>query len=376
MKRLVLVGGGHSHVEVLRQFGAAPLPGVELVLVSPDRFTPYSGMLPGLVAGHYRFKEAHLDLETLARFARARFERQLATGLDPRARHVVLASGRRIEFDVAAVDIGSVAATAGIPGAANFALPVKPIDAFLAAWQTVIERVSAGSLRQIIVVGGGAAGVEMLLAMQHRLKTATGSEDAVQFRLVTDVDRTVPNHPPKTDAIVQRLLAERRVELHLSSRIARVEQGAILTAEGTRIEGDVIVWATGGAAPPTLRGTGLPLDAAGFLAVNEYLHSVSSPAVFATGDCATMVHHPRPRSGVFAVRQAAPLVVNLRATLTNRPLRRYVPQKHALALISAGNRYAIATRAGWALAGGWVWRWKDWIDRRFMQRYATHSLEK
>lgn len=374
MKRLVLVGGGHSHVEVLRLFGAEPAPGVELVLVSPYRFTAYSGMLPGLVAGHYRFDDAHLDLARLARHAHARFERERAVGLDPHVRSVALACGRRIEFDFASIDVGSVSATAGIPGAAVHAAPVKPVEAFLQTWQTMIERARVGSLRAIALVGGGAAGVELLLAMQHRLAIETGTQPPVLFKLVTDVDRTVPNHPPRADKILRRMLTERGVELHLASRVVGVEHGEVLTASGGRIAADQIVWATGGAAPPLARSASLALDAAGFIAVNECLQSISCPAVFASGDCATMIDHPRPRSGVFAVRQGPPLAANLRAALVGAPLRAYVPQRHALALISAGNRYAIATRGRWTAAGAWVWRWKDWVDRRFMRRYAIRSL--
>jgi selenide,water dikinase len=371
VKRLVLVGGGHAHVEVLRRFGRAPLSGVELVLVSPHRLTPYSGMLPGLVAGHYDHAAVHIDLERVSRFAGARFMQTLAAGVDPRRRVVTLAEGRLLEFDLVSLDVGSAPATAGVPGAAEHALGVKPVDRFLHAWNAWCERVHGGALRRLLVVGGGAGGVETILAMHHRLARETGRAAAFECALATDADRLLPMHAPRVQGILTRILGERGIGLHLATPAARVEPGAMTAADGRRIAADAIVWATGAAALPWLRGLGVALDGAGFVAVNESLQSISDERVFAAGDCATMVGHSRPRSGVFAVRQGPPLVANLRAALVGRPLARYVPQEHALALISAGDRYAVASRGGWAAEGRWVWRWKDWIDRRFVRRYAA-----
>jgi selenide,water dikinase len=371
MKRLVLVGGGHSHVEVLRRFGLAPMAGIELVLVSPGRWAPYSGMLPGLVAGHYTREESHIDLARVASFARARFLPGIATRLDPAAQTVRLADGTALEFDLVSLDIGSTPATAGIPGAAAHATGVKPVDAFLRAWAAAIERARAGALRRAVVVGGGAAGVEMVLAMQHRLAGATGRRDPIEWQLITDVDVLLPSHAPRVRAIFRRILAEREVEVHLSSRVSRVEPGMLFATNGYRVAGDVIFWATGAAASPRLAGSGLAVDELGFVAIDETLRSASHPQVFAAGDCATMIGHPRPKSGVYAVRQGPPLAANLRAAIEGRPLERCVPQVRALALISTGDRHAVASRGEWALEGAWVWRWKDWIDRRFMRRYAA-----
>jgi len=368
LNRLVLVGGGHGHLEVLRQFGARPATGVELVLVNPNRFTLYSGMLPGLVAGHYRLESVRVDLERLGAFARARFLQARATGVDPARRIVTLAGGTPLEFDIASIDIGSTPATSGVPGAADHAVGLKPIGDFLGAWERLFACAGEGALKRLLVVGGGAAGIEIALAMQHRIARET--RRVVAFQLATDADRLLPMHDARVHAIFARILAERGVALHLATPIVRVAPGTASAADGSHLDADAIVWATGAAASPRLREAGLALDAAGFIAVNESLQSVSHPHVFAAGDCATMIGHPRPKSGVFAVRQGPPLAANLRAALEGRPLARYVPQEHALALISTGDRYAVASRGAWATEGRWVWRWKDWIDRRFVARYA------
>ncbi|MGH8682258.1 MAG: FAD-dependent oxidoreductase [Burkholderiales bacterium] len=371
MKRLVLCGGGHTHVEVLRRFGRRPVAGVELVLVSPNRFTPYSGMLPGLIAGHYRFDEVHLDLERVTHFAGARFLQTLVTGFDPRRRVATLADGATLEFDLASLDVGSRPPTDGIPGAEEHAIGVKPVERFLRVCDQWGEQARAGTLARLAVVGGGAAGIETLLSLQYRCGRETGRADALQCALVTDLDRVLPDRGARAQAVFRRILTERRVELHLASRVVRVEPGAVHIANGRVVRADAIVWATGAAPLPFLQATGLALDAAGFLAVNDRLQSISHGHVFAAGDCATIVGHPRPKSGVFAVREGPPLAANLRAALGGRPLVRYVPQKRALALISTGNRYAIASRGGLAVEGRWVWWWKNRIDRRFVRRYAA-----
>ncbi len=371
MKRLVLCGGGHTHVEVLRRFGGRPLPGVELVLVSPNRFTPYSGMLPGLVAGHYGLDAVHLDLDRVTRFAGARLLRTLVTGFDPAGRVLTLADGTTLAFDVASLDIGSRPPTEAVPGAATHAIGAKPVDRLLGVWEGWLERVRAGALAGLAVVGGGAGGIETLLSMQYRFGRETGRVDAVECHLVTDVDEVLPGHGARVQAMLRRILSERRVEVHLGRRVVRVDAGAVHTAEGPAVRADAIVWATGAAPLPLLRATGLALDAAGFVAVNDRLQSISHGHVFAAGDCATMVGHPRPKSGVYAVRAGPPLAASLRAALAGRPPVRYVPPQRALALISTGDRYAVASRGAFAVEGAWVWRWKDWIDRRFVRRYAA-----
>jgi len=368
VKRLLLLGGGHSHVEVLRRFGIRPLRGVELILVSPARFTTYTGMLPGLVAGHYEYRDCHIDLAPLARFAGARFLQTSAQEVDAARRQVRLAGASALDYDVISIDVGAVPATAGIPGATENSLGVKPFEVFLQTWNALTERARNGSLRRLAVVGGGAAGVEMLLAMQYRLARLNGPSPA-QFSLVTDTPRILPTHNPRVRAAFHRILSARKIHVHFGSRIARVERGAMVAANGVRIEADTIIWATGAAPPPLLHATPLALDAAGFIAVSPNLQSTSHAEVFAAGDCASMQGFAVPKSGVYAVRQGPPLAGNLRRALAGEPLIAYRPQRRALALISSGDRYAVASYGPLAFEGAWVWRWKDRIDRRFIARY-------
>jgi selenide,water dikinase len=366
MKQVVLVGGGHSHVEVLRRIAAHPWPGVELTLISPDRYTPYSGMLPGLVAGHYDFAACHIDLSALAARARARFVTERADRLDLYARRVRCESGDELSYDLLALDIGSTPPLDDIAGARERGLPVKPVDRFLAGWERLQAMARTRAIR-LLVAGGGAGGIEIALAMQHRLR-AEGIDG--HFCIVSDTDAILPGHAAGVRRRMQRVLAARGVAVHLRGRVVAVDEGCARLRDGVRIPADAVVWATGAAAPAWLRESGLATDERGFVLVNERLQSLSHPDVFATGDVATMAGHPRPKSGVYAVRQGPPLADNLRRAVTGETLEPYLPQPIALALISTGDKCAIASWGALAWSGAWVWRWKDRIDRRFMQRYA------
>jgi selenide,water dikinase len=364
VKRLVLLGGGHSHVAVLKSQGEAPIADARLTLVSAKRYTPYSGMLPGLIAGHYDYHQSHIDLQRLAGYARAGFLEIAAVALDARNRMLFLADGRRVAYDILSIDIGSTPPAFDIPGVPEQVIPAKPIEVLLPAWEAL--RARAAGLTRLALVGGGAAGVELLLAMQYRLRR----DGAVPgFDLITDSPFVLPVHNHKTRRMLQRILDERGVRAHVGRKVTAVESGRVSLEGGTSIVADAVFWATGAAPAAWLRASGLRTDGAGFIAVNACLQSESHAEIFAAGDCASVTGQPRPKSGVFAVRQGAPLARNLRRALAGQALEAYVSPRPALALISAGGKYAIATRNAWALQGAWVWWWKDWIDRRFVATY-------
>ena len=367
MKRLLLLGGGHSHVEVLRRFGVRNVDSAEVTVVSPARLTPYTGMLPGLLAGHYQDRDCRIDVEALARRAGARFVRGYAQRVDAAGRRVVLTDGSALAYDVVSIDVGSVPVSAGIPGVVENALGVKPFEAFLPAWDRLVRRAESGGIRRIAVVGGGAGGVEVVLAAQYRLRGL--SRKAVQFALVTDASRLVPTHNAAVGSALHRILSRRGIDLHFQQRIACVTPDAVIAANGERIPADTVIWATGAAPPPLLHAMPVALDVAGFIATAPSLQSISHPELFAAGDCASIRGLHYPKSGVYAVRQGPVLAANLRRALRRQPLAAFRPQRRALALISAGERYAVAAYGPLKLEGAWVWRWKDHIVRSFIARY-------
>ena len=368
-RRLLLIGGGHSHVEVIRRFGIAPEPGVSVTLISPEQHTPYSGMLPGYIAGHYRFADCQIDLDALCRHAGLVRIEGAVNHIDFEHRAAGCDNGVEQCFDVVSIDTGATPVTAAIPGADRHGIPVKPVSPFLDAWASMraAARQSTEEIR-IVVVGAGAGGIELALAMHHRLRT---DSCRAQFTVISDSPSILPAHPSGVQRRLLRILRARGITVQLNAPVERAESAGLLLRDGTLVPADHVVWVTGAGAPAWPRTSGLQTDDAGFIAVNGHLQSMSHDCVFASGDVASMVATPRPKSGVYAVRQGPPLTENLRRALRGEPLLTYRPQHTALALISAGNRYAVASYGPLAIGGAWVWRWKNRIDTRFMLQYST-----
>ena len=370
---IVLLGGGHAHVHVLKAFAMKPQPGVRLTLVTRDLETPYSGMLPGVIAGLYAERDAHIDLLRLCAVTGIRLIHAEAIGVDRGQKRVLLAGRPPIAYNVLSIDVGITPALAHIEGAEEHGIAVKPIGSFLAKFNALRARCRMpDGPRRIAVIGGGAGGVELILSVRSHLLADTRaegwSEAAFSFVLVTDGE-ILATHDPKVRNSFRRALAERRVELHERKPAQAVTPAAIMLKDGQAVKADAVLVTTGAAAPPWFRSTGLDLDPDGFLAVGPSLQTLNDPDVFAAGDCATLVETPREKAGVFAVRAGPPLARNLRRLVRNEPLRPWRPQRRHLALISTGERYAVASRGAFKTEGAWVWRWKDWIDRRWMRMY-------
>ena len=371
VKDMVLIGGGHSHVIVLKGIGMNPIPGVRLTMIARDIETPYSGMLPGLIAGHYDFDAVHIDLGPLSQFAGARLYHDEVVGLDLAERRVICRGRPPVPYDVLSIDIGVTPALT-TTGAADHAVPVKPITGLVERWERLRDRVRANpTALRIGVVGAGAAGVELTLAIQHALAQAGSPRSPTPvFHLFSSEVTILPTHNRRAQTKFRRVLDERSVRVHLGHRVTAVEADGLETDDGVRHPLDEIIWATDARAQAWPGQSGLDVDVHGFIRVDDTLQSTSHPGVFAAGDIAAVVAHPREKAGVFAVRQGPPLEANLRLAVRGLPLEPFTPQRKFLSLVSTGDRYAIASRGVWSLEGRWVWGWKDWIDRRFMTRFS------
>jgi len=369
VRDVVLVGGGHSHALLIRRWAMRPLSGVRLTLVSDGVVTPYSGMLPGHVAGHYTADEVHIDLLRLCTWAGVRFIDARMTGLDPQARTIELAGRPPIGYDRLSLDTGSTP-DLSVPGAAEHATPVKPVSGFVQRWRTIRERLPAASdtdrpALDIGVVGSGAGGFEILMAVHHAL-----ADRAVALHWVMRGALPLDGRHRSARTASFEAARDAGIEVHTGFDVERVEAGPVLrAADGRRLALDELLWCTGATGPDWPGKAGLVVDERGFVATDATLRSVSHPSVYATGDIGTQRDTPSVKAGVHAVRQAPVLHDNLRADLLGEPLRAYRPQRDFLSLMATGARHAIASRGPATVSGDWVWRLKDRIDRRFMQRF-------
>jgi selenide,water dikinase len=238
-----------------------------------------------------------------------------------------------------------------------------------ASSRKIVNACCSSGAHNVALVGGGAAGFEVLLGLAYRIRSKALGEATVRFDWITDTPEILPTFSPRVRAAALRILAQQQVVIHSGARVTRVLGDALELANGKRIDTQHTVWVTGAQPGAMFAKTGLHTDARGFISVDACLRSTSHPNVYASGDVASVAEHPRPKAGVFAVRQGPALTRNLRLALAERPPLPFVPQQHFLVILSAGSRYAIATKAGLAVEGRWVWTWKDWIDRRFMARF-------
>ena len=366
MKHLVLLGAGHAHVQVLKRYtelirhGALP---PKITLITPHPRQLYSGMVPGYVAGHYALEQCVIALEPLLAGSSIRWLQDSVAALDAANNRVTLDDGSVLDFDWLSVNTGAVQDRQRLellmPGVREHGLFVRPIEVFGTLWPRVVALAQTQALR-LAVVGGGAAGIELAMAVRHRLPGAA-------VTLLTG-GALAANYPAAAQARVLEALKNRQITV-LPDSASRFTEGEVLLASGARLACDVPLIATGAQAPAWLQSSGLALDAQGFIAVDACLRSTSHPHVFAAGDVSSRVDRPIARSGVYAVRAGAALANNLNAALSGQALKAHQPPAHTLNLLSCGDRQAIANWGPFSAQGRWVWWLKDRIDRGFIRRY-------
>lgn len=366
-RQLLLLGGGHAHLNLLRRLRSETPKGWQVTLVSPHPRQIYSGMLPGWVAGHYALDDCAISLTGLCDHAGIVFAQTAVTGLDLARNEVRCADGERRRFDLVSIDTGSEPALSGLPGATEHALPVRPIEGFIARWPDIERRWKqhAGSF-EVVVVGSGAAAVELAFAIRSRAAREGAAE--VHVSMVGRDAEPLAGTAGSLSRRVMRQLRARGMGWFGSSTAVQILPGCIRFLRGPDLVFDACPVATGAAAPQWPRAAGLATDDAGFIRVDRTLRSVSHPQLFAAGDVAAHVD-TRPKSGVFAVRAGAALAGNILAACNGAALTEWQPQRRALYLVSTGDGRAIASWGPLSASGRWLWVWKDWIDRGFVRRY-------
>lgn len=370
MKRLVLIGGGHAHVEVMRTLALMPEPRWEVTLVTPFPRLTYSGMVPGHFAGHYELDDCTIDLRALCDRARATLLLTTASLVSPGANEVICANATVLPYDVLSINAGSAPNLAGASGVERHAALLRPLERAIKAWNDVLVRASDGRMAAVTVVGGGAAAVELAMAMSYRFRRDL-FEVASHVRVLTDAPVLVPAMPAGARSRLEARMRKGGVEWHGDSAVTEVGAGFIRLKSGLEFATDAVFWATGSAAPAWIRQSGFATDDHGYLLTNDLLQSPSHPNVFGAGDCVNELGHALPKAGVFAVRAGPALAANLIAALQGGQLKPHVAKPRYLALIATGEKHAVGTWGSFAWSGGWVWHWKDHIDRGFIARYRN-----
>ncbi len=382
-KNLVLIGGGHSHAIVLKQFGINPLPGINITLITNVSHTPYSGMLPGYIAGFYDYHDCHINLRSLALFAHCQILIDHAIALDLGKNQVICQENKPINFDVVSIDIGSTPNTLLVPGAKDYTIPAKPVPQFLKHWQELLteRKNNPDQLLRLAIVGGGAGGVELALNMQScllkeerrrnkeegiRKKGEGNNSEFLEISLIQSGRELLLSHNILVRRRLQEILISRGIQLYLGETVSKIEPllrrdralfSYLLHCEsGLTKEYDRVFWVTQASAAHWLKESGISTDNNGFILVNDYLQSLSHPQIFAAGDIATMINHPRPKAGVFAVHQGKPLYHNLCRFIQGKPLKPYYPQKQYLSLIGTGDKSAIASRGMFMWESPLLWQ--------------------
>ena len=370
MKHLVLLGAGHAHVHVLEGLASHRPKDARITLVAPQPEQLYSGMVPGFVAGHYTLGQCVIPLQSLLARSGVQYAEGSAASINADAKTLTLTSGQAIAYDVLSLNTGSVMNREKIdttmPGAREHALFVRPIEVFGKLWPRVLGMAARHSIH-VAVVGAGAAGLELAMAAAHVLgppQNAPGS----RVTLITGGSLPAQGYPANVQRRVRGALERLQIAVRQDACVGINAREVLLTSGVMTC--DVPLLAIGAQAPGWLAGSGLALDAQGFMMVNSYQQSTSHAQVFGAGDVASRIDAPHSRSGVYAVRAGPPLLRNLLAALNEHALTAYTPPTRTLNLLSCGNRYAIAAWGSVCVEGAWVWSLKDRIDRKFVQRYS------
>jgi len=379
--KLVLIGGGHSHAIALKLWSQQSLPSIELILISDVANTPYSGMLPGYVAGFYTYQETHINLTNLAAVSGAKLILDKAIALDLENNQVICQNHQPVSFDFLSLDIGSTPRTSQVPGASEFAIPVKPVPSFLKAWEQLLTNFKTNPQTdpQINIIGGGAGGVELAFTMHTRLQSLLGKSCQPKISVIHRNHQLLSGHNHRVSRLIPKLLQQKGINIHLNTEVLAIKKDHLLCQQNPSqdtqeqnnltIDTDYTFWVTQADSPEWIKSSTFALDSQGFILVDDNLQSLSHPQVFATGDIATMQNYQRPKAGVFAVRQGNPLYQNWLNVLTNKPCQPYVPQDKYLALIGTGDYRAIASWGNLCWRSRLLWYLKDYIDRKFMQQF-------
>lgn len=363
LRDLILVGGGHTHALVAKMLAMKPIAGLRVTMVSDVSHAPYSGMLPGLIAGEFTFDQAHIDLRKLCGYAGIDFILGKVQNVHANTRKIILADRPALDFDLASINIGITPTQENIVGS-EYTHPVKPVPQFLKAWQGISQSFLKNPGQTISLIGGGAGAVELALAVRAKLGANA------RIRIVQRSGEVLPGHAEKARKSLLDELREHRIEVLTGLAVVRCTENSLVLENGRELQTHYSLLLTNAGAAAWLQDTGLKLDSQGFIEIRPTLQSSSHDHIFACGDVATCPRYPRPKSGVFAVRQAKPLLANFRRAIRGKALKAFRPQEKFLSLIGNAHGSAIASRGDFAINSWLMLKLKHYIDNKFMKKFS------
>lgn len=370
-RELVLVGSGHTHIQVLKAFGEIPPPDCHLTVIVDTPIAIYSGMVPGFVAGQYRAEELQIDARPLAELAHAEVIVAKALSIDPEKKQIELEGHPPVPYDLASFNIGSTVIGLDLPGIREYSLPTRPIAGLVGQVDELIiraERHASGSPFRVVVVGGGAGGVELAFTLRSRLTQETSTN--IDLTLVTNGPEILTGYPRSMIKRVYRNARRRQITIVCQREVVAARADEVVFRNGETLASDALIWVAGPVSHPLFTESRLPVDHRGFVRVRSTLQFENHDELFAVGDCATLIDYPdTPKAGVYAVREGPIITANLRAALRGQPLTKYKPQGDFLMLINLGGGTAIGSKWSFSFEGRWVMNWKDRIDRAFMRLF-------
>jgi NADH dehydrogenase FAD-containing subunit len=364
-KQLVLIGAGHAHLTCLKSLPDFTTRGHEVTVIGPDTHHYYSGMGPGMLGQTYKPQEIRFNSQRMAEAGGARFVKGMVSQVQPEEKKLVLASGEEIPYDVVSFNIGS-----GIPKEKvtihqdTGIYTVKPIKQLLKAQKSLLEKLEGKAL-DLVVVGGGPAGVEI---SGNLWRLVTRHNGRMNLSLVAG-RRLMSDFPEKVRTLVLRSYQNRGIRVIEGSHLTEIQAGGATLTDGRDLPFDLLFLALGVRPPRLFQDSGLPTGPDGGLLVNEFLQSVAYPEIFGGGDCIYFQPRPLDKVGVYAVRQNPILRDNLLAALEGRSLTPFNPQDTYLLIFNMGDGRGIFWRKNFVFNGRLAFLLKDYIDRSFMRKF-------
>eukprot|EP00557_Chaetoceros_sp_GSL56_P002629 CAMPEP_0176496204 /NCGR_PEP_ID=MMETSP0200_2-20121128/11072_1 /TAXON_ID=947934 /ORGANISM="Chaetoceros sp., Strain GSL56" /LENGTH=482 /DNA_ID=CAMNT_0017894147 /DNA_START=635 /DNA_END=2080 /DNA_ORIENTATION=+ len=395
LKRIVLIGGGHAHLQLIKAYHYKARPSNwHVTLIDKVTSASYSGMIPGCISNLYTPRQTQIPLDELAQWAKVDFYHDTVVGIDFESQMVKLKNHEQgLHYDVASIDIGSTSrGIDNVPGVSEYAIPTRPIDLLVKRIQQAADNVSSQENDEvkIVIVGGGASGMELAMGMKARFGQLLCNDSLLQVTILDSGSELLPYESPACRKALRDVLYEKNIHVRHNCRVLSMEQDVIQLEDGSAIPYTHCIWATGAAPHSTLvnqfQSAGLSVHEKGWIEVGPTLQSKSHENVFAAGDCVTIQGLVDPntgkekasptKAGVYAVRTGPILIENISRFLSNQDLIDYTPQDDFLQLLMCGDGTALGFRFGLPLRGKWVWQLKNAIDCMFMDLFQVKNLLK